>query len=106
MKVGRQFLGKLVEVTWRDPGHDRVKTHMPERADLPSGWEALATWVERGVLDDCKDGVLRILHSEACEPRTTIPDEFVVSWVPETLVTKIVVFAPTSTDTGTVGGGP
>ncbi len=91
MKVGKQYLGKDVVVTWRDPGSTRVKSHPPGLTDLPKGVSALATWVERGLLDDLTDGVLRIRHSDGSEPGATTPDEFEMTWVPEALVERIVV---------------
>jgi len=92
MKVGRQYLGRMVEVTWRDPGHDRYKCRQEDASDLPKGMAALATWKERGILDDMTDGILRIRHSDACEPRSDRPDEFLVTWVPEALVESILAY--------------
>ena len=103
MKVSKQYVGKEVKVTWRDPGHDRIKSHLPNHEDVPSGWDALSTWVERGLLDDCRDGVLRILHSEGYERGELKPDEFLITWVPEALIVKIEVLAPVSVDTGGIG---
>lgn len=104
MRVGRQYLGKVCEVTWRDPKWDRVSSMDPRgRSDIPRGMAALARWREYGVIDDITDGVLRIVHSagdstgrDSAHPDA---DEFVCTWVPEVLVESIRVFAPVQEET-------
>lgn len=94
MKIGRQYLGKMVEFTWKDPNNRRVKKALALR-----GLAALATWKERGVIDDLTDGVVRIAHSEAAGPnRPNEPDEMVYSWVPEGLITEITVYVAEKTE--------
>lgn len=91
MKVGRQFLGKYVELTWKDPvGMTRKGLDCPEN----KGWAALATWVERGLIDDMTDGVIRVRHGDSFYPGKDTPDEAAFTHVPESLIQKIVVFEP------------
>jgi len=93
MKVGRQYIGKLVEVRWRDPGTGHAKGR--KREELPRGLAALAAWVERGVIDDITDGVIRVVHSEGRQAQHVEGvDELEVSctWVPDDLVDSITVF--------------
>ncbi len=89
MKVPRSCIGKYVEFTWKDPNNRRVKSAVARK-----GLAALATWRERGVIDDITEGVVRIAHSDAAGPSNPIPDEFVYSWVPEDLITSITVYEP------------
>ena len=89
MKVGKQYLGKYVEITWKDPGSTRVKADKARR-----GLAALATWHERGIIDDITEGVVRIAHADAAEPGEPLPDEFEYTWVPEELITNITIYEP------------
>lgn len=89
MRVGKQYLGQMVELQWSDPSGARVMKH-----DLRSGLDALAHWKERGVIDDISDGVVRLLQSEATNAGGTEPNEFIVSYIPESIITDIVVFRP------------
>ena len=90
MRIPRNLLGRLVELTWRDPvGGVRHECHLPDRADLPRGRAALATWTERGVIDDITEGVIRLIQSEAVGPGKLAPDEFGCQWIPEDLVESI-----------------
>lgn len=91
MRVGRQYLGQMVEIRWSDPNGDRVQKH-----NLLTGQVALAKWKERGVIDDITDGVVRLMQSEAAKPGADQADEYIVSYVPEALITEIVVFQPVS----------
>ena len=105
MKLGRQYLGKVVEVVWRDPKWDRVQSHdSKERSDVPKGLAALARWREYGVIDDITDGVARVIHSmgegASRDPAQSEADEFVCTWVPEDLIESIRVFEPQAKDTG------
>ena len=100
MKIGRQYVGKMVEFMWKDPNNNRVT-----KARALRGLAALATWRERGVIDDITEGVVRIAHSEAAGPRNPAePDEFVYSWVPEGLITEITVYEPVSQEGGETSG--
>ena len=90
MKVPRRFVGRMVEVIWQDPGARRV----PKQSPYTKGRAALATWRDRGILDDLTDGVLRIVHSDGYSPGDVTSDEIFASWVPEDLVETIVVFVP------------
>ena len=70
MKVGRQYLGKVVEIRWRDPGcYLRQEAH-----ELRSGLAALALWKEYGVVDDVTDGVVRIVHSAGHDPNNVVTE--------------------------------
>jgi len=90
MKIGRQYLGKYVEFTWRDP----IGGHRFEKEKAPKGLVALAVWKERGGIDDVTEGVVRIAHSEAIGPARIEPDEGMFSWVPEELIVAITVYEP------------
>ena len=95
MKVSRSFIGKYVEVKWRDPGTSHTKGR--KREDIPRGIEALASWAERGVIDDLTEGVVRIVHSEGRAPQHIDGvDELELSctWVPEDLIEGIIVYEP------------
>jgi len=83
MKIPKHFIGKEVRITWLDP--------YSARGDLvhaASGKKALAKWIERGVIDDITDGVVRFVESYAYSPGATEPDEGVIGWVPEELIEK------------------
>ena len=98
MKVGRQYIGKLCEVIWRDPIQGlRVD---PDRA--PKGEAALATWREFGILSDLTDGVLRIDHSVGENPPGDIDRgrEVLPSYVQEAIVERITVLVPEGPDNG------
>lgn len=93
MRVGRQYLGKEVRVTWRDP-------HQGDRIPLdsaPKGKAALATWTEWGRIDDLTDGIVRLVHSEAKNPpyESEPGVEVVPTYIPEELIEDIVVLEPT-----------
>ena len=90
MKVSRRLVGRMVEVTWQDPGARRL----PKTSPYTKGKAALATWRDRGILDDLTDGVLRIVHSDGYSPGDVSSDEIFASWVPEDLVETVVVFVP------------
>lgn len=93
MKVGRQYLGKYVEMVWRDPGEARVN-----HAELgePKGRGCLASWRERGVIVDVTDGIVVVEHSHATgAPLLKQPDESVRTFVPEDLVESITIYEPT-----------
>lgn len=95
MKIPRSLIGKYVELIWRDPRDDRVCCRPTE---LLRGFAALATWKERGVIDDLTDGIVRIIHSEGTEPQSPGGEEskpdYRVTWVHEALVESIVVMEP------------
>ena len=96
MKVPKSYLGKIVEITWRDP-------YEGERMSLrnaPKGFQALATWVEYGVIDDITDGIIRLYHSKAVNPPYVATDqvEIVPSFLHEALIETIRVLEPIKTD--------
>lgn len=94
MKVSKNVIGKVVEVTWMDPNWDRVVT----LAEMKKGREALATWKEYGVAYDLTDGVLLIAHSLASQAGKPHPpghtDEVCRSAIPEVLIESLVVYEP------------
>ena len=101
MKVGKQYIGKVVEVQWADPNYLRRELHEVKRGRL-----ALATWREYGIVYDVSDGVVMILHSFSYEsgrpmllsdgPETAMKglDELARTAVQEDLIEKITVFEP------------
>jgi hypothetical protein len=99
MRVPRSYIGKQVELVWRDPRGVRVSCQIEQ---VLKGMAALATWKERGVIDDLTDGVVRIIHSEGHNPID--PDEhkstpeYQVTWVPEALVESITIMEPMKTE--------
>lgn len=99
MKVCRHYLGKHVEVVWRDPKWDRIVSRdRKDRNDIPKGVAALAQWREYGVIDDITEGIVRIVHSAGSDASRQAEfmgdDDFVITWVPEALIDKITVFEP------------
>ena len=98
MKIGRNYLGKYVEMVWRDPGEARIS--VSEFGDSPKGKGCLATWKERGILLDITDGIVKIEHSHATgAPLLRQVDESVCTFVPEDLVESLVVFEPVKDST-------
>jgi hypothetical protein len=83
MKIPKSYIGRLVQITWRDPAGKRM-----DFREARTGKEALATWVERGKIDDISDGVVRFLQSEAWWAGEKEPDEGMFGWVPEDLIEK------------------
>lgn len=93
MKIGRQYLNKYVEMVWRDPGEARIT--VSEGVENPKGRGCLATWHERGILQDITDGIVRIEHSHATgAPLLRQADESVCTYVPEDLIESLTVFEP------------
>ena len=94
MRVSKEYLGKYVEVSWRDPNEARCSANPRDYTALPKGRAALATWLERGVITDLTEGVLRVEHSRAAHAPGIDgqSDEFVFTFVPEELVEAITVF--------------
>jgi hypothetical protein len=91
MRIGQKYIGKVAEVTWRDP----YSAHITK--DAPRGRATLATWTEYGVIDDVTEGVVRIVHSIG-QDSSLIRDkpELHVSGIPEVLIERIRVFEPVS----------
>lgn len=96
MKIGSKYLGKEVRITWRDP----VSSERLDIAKARKGRAALASWVERGIIDDITDGVVRFIQSEAISPGDTVADEAVFGWVPEELIEKCEIMVPEVTPSG------
>ena len=94
MRVTKEYMGKYVELSWRDPNEARVSANPRDYTALPRGRAALATWVERGVITDITEGVVRIEHSRAMHAGgvDSQADEFVFTFVPEELVEAISVY--------------
>ena len=96
MKLPKHMLGRMVELTWRDPGEARVSVGITEVGSLPRGRQALATWRERGIVTDITDGVVRIEHSMA-QPAPALPNqttEHVFTFIPEELIEGAVMYDP------------
>ena len=81
MKIIKHHIGKEVRLTWLDPCSERVNF---DKARV--GKAALAKWIERGVIDDVTDGVVRFIQSYAFSPGAEVPDEGIIGWVPEDLI--------------------
>ncbi len=88
MNIPRRYIGKFVELQWADPRYYRS-----DIKDSPKGRPALATWVERGVLLDITDNVVRIEHSLAMTEGDA--DEHSFTAVHEALVERVTVYEPT-----------
>lgn len=88
MKVLKSLIGRYVEVKWRDP----IGVQRAPLESAPKGLAGLATWLERGMLDDITDDVVRIIHSAGCEPGHDKPDEISYTLVPEDLIIEVSVF--------------
>jgi hypothetical protein len=96
MNVSKRYIGKYVELQWMDVQFKKVEIH-----ESPKGRPALATWLERGVIVDVSDGVVKIEHSVAAmagQP-VTDPDEHAYTAIPESLIESITVFVPERLDT-------
>ena len=93
MRIGRRYLGKVVELTWRDPTFRRC-----DMREVVEGRKSLSTWREYGVVHSLTDGVIQIVHSAANNVATaTDPpaaDEIAYTSIHLALVEKIVVFEP------------
>jgi hypothetical protein len=91
MKISRRYLGKVVEIRWKDPNFKQV-----DIGQVRKGRAALATLVEYGVVHDITDGVVLIAHSAASgegDPTVTA-DEIARTAIAESLIEKITLFGP------------
>lgn len=91
MKVNKSYLGRMCQITWRDPISENDRMEIDK---APKGNVALAKWVEYGVIDDLTDGVVRFQHSVAFDPSEAKPHEALFGWIPEDLIESIVVLVP------------
>ena len=90
MKVTKAYLHKEVRITWLDPisNHEKlVNLSDPVR----KGRAALAKWIERGIIDDITDGVIRVVQSQSFSPGEETPDEAIIGWIPEELIEEIEI---------------
>ena len=94
MKVPIKYLGKLVEIQWRDPKLDHAE------GEIPGGWDSLAYQRDWGILAKLSKGVVTIIH---CAGVTKKPEDIEKSIdyssiaytiVPECLIEKITMFEP------------
>ena len=99
MRVGRHYIGKLVEVVWADPTFTRI-----EYRDMRKGRVALSTWREYGIVLDVTDGVVLIGHSAACMAGSSldVTDEIAYTPVPESIIERITVYEPVKDQIQTV----
>jgi hypothetical protein len=96
MKITKHYLGREVRITWLDPCSQR---HEIETA--LKGKAALAKWIERGIVDDLTDGVVRLLQSQAFTGTSaTEPDEAIFGWIPEDLIESIELMEPVKVGEG------
>ena len=92
MVIGRKYVGKFVEVTWRDPNFRRC-----EIREVVKGLQALATWREYGVVHDVTDDVIQVVHSAAKNVGSAgddATDEIAYTSIHTALIEKITVFEP------------
>jgi hypothetical protein len=91
MKITKALIGKYVELQWMDPCFNRV--HI---AESPVGRAALATWVERGVIVDITDGIVKVEHSKAAHAGKAVSDadEHAYTPIPEALIETLMVLVP------------
>ena len=89
MKIPKSYVGKEARITWRDPAGKRLDWH-----EAKVGQAALAKWVERGLIDDVTEGVVRIVQSEAYSSGEDTPDEGLFGWIPEELIDKCELMEP------------
>ena len=92
MKVARTYVGQEVRLTWADPSFQHWSS--AASGPPPKGRAALSKQVERGLIDDVSEGVVRIVHTETTHPGETQPGAWSMTWVPEESVTEIVVLVP------------
>jgi hypothetical protein len=90
MKIGRHYLGKIVEVRWLDPNYGKG-----DLATLKKGRAALAVWREFGAVHDITDGVVILVHSYGTLNENPDKDDEVCSTaLPEELIEAIRVLTP------------
>ena len=85
MRIGKQYLGQVVELEWVDPTFSRTVT-----SKLPRGKLALASWKEYGKVFDVTDGVVIIAHSIGKEPLDP-DDDVCYTAIPEEIVLGITI---------------
>ena len=98
MKLNKSLIGKEVRITWKDPRSVRLRSRFPDtHRDILRGRQSLATWVERGLVEDITDGVLHLQQGMAIDPpgESDQEHEIVYSVVPEELIELIVVLTET-----------
>lgn len=90
MKVSKHLIGKEAKIHWVDPvsNHESL-INLKEPAK--KGRAALARWIERGVIDDITEGVVRLIIAETFSAGEEKPDEAIIGWIPEDLITKIEI---------------
>lgn len=89
MKITKHYIGKECRVTWVDPCSQRVTLETAKR-----GKAALAKWIERGIIDDVSDGVVRLIQSQAFSAGDREPDEAIIGWIPEDLIETCELMEP------------
>ena len=89
MKITKHYVGKEVRITWLDPCSQRV-----DIANARKGKAALASWIERGVIDDVTAGVVRFIQSQAFSAGEAHADEAVIGWLPEDLIETCEIMEP------------
>jgi len=92
VRISKSLIGKVVEVRWIDPREQHHDTDRPPFA----GKEALAKWIEWGVVHDITDGVLRLMYSTTWVPEDHKPDGFHFTWIPASLIVDIRVLGDAS----------
>ncbi len=98
MRVSKKYIGKVVEVRWRDPVEiDSSATGETPSIDvLPKGKSGLARWVEWGVIDDIREGVVRMKYSQAWHWQAERPDKYKHTLIPASLIEEIRIVGEAS----------
>ena len=89
MKVGKAYLGKMVQITWYDPINGN---HKCDESELPKGKADLGIWRSNGVVDDVTDDVVRLIQADTGLSPVGILQEADACWIPEALIEALVVY--------------
>lgn len=93
VKITRAMVGRYVELAWRDPC--RVTLHGPSEFELYRGRRVLPCWVERGVIDDLTDDVVRLIHSATGRGEDEVGEtrlEKIATFVPAELIERVTLY--------------
>ena len=92
MKVGKAYLGQIVQLTWLDTAFNHINVNSQ---GLPlKGRASLARQREYGQIDDVTEVVVRLVHTETTHPGDDKPGGWSITWIPEEVVVEVIVLAP------------